>query len=364
MPAEWDRHEATWLAWPHNPEDWPGKFQPIPWLYAEIVRLLAAHERVHLIVQDGKEESRANGILRRAGADLGQVTFHQWPTDRVWTRDSGPIFVRNPEGRVAITNWKFNAWAKYDDWHLDDQLPARDRRRTEPAGMAAVDHAPRRLGAPPGSRRRIHRHQRRRHPADHRRVPVERSAAAQSRREPRAAGAGVARFPRHRPGDLAGPRRGRRRYPWAHRRHQPLCRPVDDHYGGRAQHLRSEPRAARGESPAPQGRPHARRQAIHHRRTSPAAPGCLSRPAPAGQLRQFLRGQRPGAGAHVPRSQRPHRAQHSCRSVPRPRSHRHPLRGPDLGPRRAALHDPATACRTPHEQGPVRGTPGAVPSQA
>src|SRR6516164_11805333 len=87
MPAEWDRHEATWLAWPHNPEDWPGKFQAIPWLYAEIVRLLAAHERVHLIVQDGKEESRAKGILRRAGADLAQVIFHQWPTDRVWMRD-------------------------------------------------------------------------------------------------------------------------------------------------------------------------------------------------------------------------------------------------------------------------------------
>lgn len=125
MPAEWDRHEATWLAWPHNPEDWPGKFQPIPWLYAEIIRLLAAHERVHLIVQEGKEESRARGILRRAGADLNQISFHQWPTDRVWTRDSGPIFVRNREAQVAITNWKFNAWAKYDDWHLDDQVPGR-----------------------------------------------------------------------------------------------------------------------------------------------------------------------------------------------------------------------------------------------
>jgi agmatine deiminase len=125
MPAEWDRHEGTWLAWPHNPEDWPGKFQPIPWLYAEIVRLLAAHEGVHLIVQNRKEESRAKGILRRAGANLSQVTFQQWRTDRVWTRDSGPLFVRNGEGRLAITNWKFNAWAKYDDWHFDDQLPSR-----------------------------------------------------------------------------------------------------------------------------------------------------------------------------------------------------------------------------------------------
>ncbi|HKF45724.1 MAG TPA: agmatine deiminase family protein [Terracidiphilus sp.] len=125
MPAEWERHEATWLAWPHNPEDWPGKFAPIPWLYAEIVRLLAERERVELIVQDEKEERRARGVLKRAGVNLELVRFHRWPTDRVWTRDSGPIFVRNREGRVALTNWKFNAWAKYDDWHLDVQIPGR-----------------------------------------------------------------------------------------------------------------------------------------------------------------------------------------------------------------------------------------------
>ena len=125
MPAEWEPHEATWLAWPHNPEDWPGKFQAIPWLYAEIVRLLTAHERVHLLVQDEKEQRRAISILDRAHATLEKVSFHQWPTDRVWTRDSGPIFVRNQQGQVAITNWRFNAWAKYSDWHLDDQLPAR-----------------------------------------------------------------------------------------------------------------------------------------------------------------------------------------------------------------------------------------------
>ena len=125
MPAEWERHEATWLAWPHNPEDWPGKFQAIPWLYAEIVRLLAAHERVHLLLQDEKEQRRASGILARAHANPNNVSFHQWPTDRVWTRDSGPIFVRNAEGRVALTNWHFNAWAKYPDWHLDDQIPDR-----------------------------------------------------------------------------------------------------------------------------------------------------------------------------------------------------------------------------------------------
>jgi len=125
MPAEWEPHEATWLAWPHNPEDWPGKFQAIPWLYAEIVRLLAAHERVHILVEDGKSQQRVTGILDRAGANLDCVSFHEWPTDRSWTRDSGPIFVRDPEGRAGLTNWRFNAWAKYDNWHLDDQFPGR-----------------------------------------------------------------------------------------------------------------------------------------------------------------------------------------------------------------------------------------------
>lgn len=125
MPAEWDRHEATWIAWPHNHEDWPGKFQAIPWVYAEIVRLLSAREMVHILVNDGKAEQRARGILERAGAVLERVSFHQWPTNRVWTRDSGPIFIRNSANEMAVTNWRFNAWAKYDDWQLDDQVPGR-----------------------------------------------------------------------------------------------------------------------------------------------------------------------------------------------------------------------------------------------
>ena len=125
MPAEWEPHEATWLAWPHNREDWPGKFGPIPWIFAEIVRILAARECVHILVQDEKARKRAMGILRRAGAELKRVAFHVWPTDRVWTRDSGPIFVRNAAGQLAVTNWHFNAWAKYDDWRRDDLLPGR-----------------------------------------------------------------------------------------------------------------------------------------------------------------------------------------------------------------------------------------------
>ena len=72
-----------------------------------------------------RQSSARSGILERAGANLDHVSFHRWPTNRVWTRDSGPIFVRNAEGQVAVTNWHFNAWAKYDDWQLDDQIPGR-----------------------------------------------------------------------------------------------------------------------------------------------------------------------------------------------------------------------------------------------
>jgi agmatine deiminase len=123
MPAEWAPHAATWIAWPHNAEDWPGKFQPIPWVYGEIVRHLSQVEGVHILVNNEDAERRATSLLRRAGANLARLHFHQWPTDRVWLRDSGPIFIKNPQGDLAITNWKFNAWAKYDNWHRDDQIP-------------------------------------------------------------------------------------------------------------------------------------------------------------------------------------------------------------------------------------------------
>lgn len=128
MPAEWDRHAATWLAWPHNSEDWPGKFQPIPWVYADIVRHLSQVEDVHILVQNAAAAKRVRNILKRSGASLERVHLHQWPTNRVWTRDSGPIFVTSTVTQtetppLAVTNWKFNAWAKYSNWQLDDALP-------------------------------------------------------------------------------------------------------------------------------------------------------------------------------------------------------------------------------------------------
>jgi len=125
MPAEWQPHEATWIAWPHHSDDWPGKFATIPWVYGEMVRHLHTGEFVHILVNDAASEKRARGLLTSVGVDLERVRFFRIPTDRVWTRDSGPIFVSNGAGKVAMTDWHFNAWAKYDNWMNDDQVPGR-----------------------------------------------------------------------------------------------------------------------------------------------------------------------------------------------------------------------------------------------
>lgn len=126
MPAEWERHEATWLGWPHNRTDWPGKVDTIRWVYGEMVRKLAVGEKVRILVNDEKSAEQARGYLGLANADLGQVEFIIHPTNRGWTRDSGPIFVRrrrNRKSETAIVHCHFNAWAKYPNWQKDRQVP-------------------------------------------------------------------------------------------------------------------------------------------------------------------------------------------------------------------------------------------------
>ena len=127
MPAEWDRHAATWLAWPHNVSDWPGRFAPIPWVYAEIVRRVSAGEIVRLLAGTAALEQKARRVLQRAGVALDQVEFHRISTDRIWTRDSGPIFVRSKGGR-AIARFRFNGWAKYPNYKKDTLIPERAAR--------------------------------------------------------------------------------------------------------------------------------------------------------------------------------------------------------------------------------------------
>jgi agmatine deiminase len=122
MPAEWEPHEATWLAWPHEREDWPGKFEPIPWVFGEVVRALVPGERVRILVDDAAHEEGARTLLARVAVDPSRVDFVRVRTDRVWTRDSCPLFVRDAAGTVAMTNWQFNGWAKYPNHLKDDAI--------------------------------------------------------------------------------------------------------------------------------------------------------------------------------------------------------------------------------------------------
>jgi agmatine deiminase len=172
MPAEWEPHAATWLAWPHHRGDWPGKFEPIPWVYAEIIRVLARHEAVELIVNDSAAEKLARKTLDKANALDDNVHFHRWPTNRVWTRDSGCTFVvssaastgapnsapakaspsprplgQEPGSRqapsphawsqpgLAAVKWRFNAWAKYSNWQRDEKIGS---RMAEAAGAREI----------------------------------------------------------------------------------------------------------------------------------------------------------------------------------------------------------------------------------
>ncbi len=126
MPAEWEKHEATWLAWPHNPTDWPDKLDTIRWVYGEMVRRIAPGETIRMLVNSKKDGALARRYLDRAGADVERVEFIVHPTNRGWTRDTGPLFVRRRSGRkteTAIVHFHFNAWAKYADWKKDRRVP-------------------------------------------------------------------------------------------------------------------------------------------------------------------------------------------------------------------------------------------------
>lgn len=185
MPAEWEPHAATWLAWPHYKLDWPGKFEPIQWVYAEIIRNLSRHEHVELIVKDAAAEKLAHKTLQRANAWNENIRFHRWPTNRVWTRDSGcafvypcgalqheasgakdqtsfdpfagpkalhhpktesqsphPVYAKgaetrmgHPRDQLAAIKWRFNAWAKYPNWQQDEKIGS---RMAEAAGVPEI----------------------------------------------------------------------------------------------------------------------------------------------------------------------------------------------------------------------------------
>jgi agmatine deiminase len=129
MPAEWEPHRGTWLSWPHKEASWPGKFRPIPPIFARMVALLADHEEVHINVAGPPMEEDVRRLLADAGADSGNVFFHYHPTNDAWCRDHGPIFVQRSDINgltQAVIDWGFNAWGgKYPPYDLDDIVPTR-----------------------------------------------------------------------------------------------------------------------------------------------------------------------------------------------------------------------------------------------
>jgi agmatine deiminase len=133
-PAEWEEHDATWIAWPHHEPDWPGKFEAIPWVYAEIVRALHRHERVEILCHDESVRANAAHCLDAHAVDAARYRLHTCPTDRAWLRDSAPTAVHSAAGGVELVRWGFNAWAKYGNFAHDALVGAAIARIT---GLAA-----------------------------------------------------------------------------------------------------------------------------------------------------------------------------------------------------------------------------------
>lgn len=122
MPAEWEKQEATWFSWPHNEADWPGKFEPTPWVFVEIIRHLTRFQKVKLLVKDAKTKKQAQSFCKRGGVNMKRLELYEIPTDRGWMRDCGPIFVYNGKSK-AMLDWRFTGWAKYKNHKLDDKVP-------------------------------------------------------------------------------------------------------------------------------------------------------------------------------------------------------------------------------------------------
>ena len=121
MPAEWEPHEATWIAWPHHEPDWPGKLAPVSWVYAEIVRVLHRFERVEILCHSDEVRAEAARHLAAHGV-TENLRLHSVPNDRVWLRDSAPTAVVGGDGKVSLVNWRFNAWAKYPNYDRDARV--------------------------------------------------------------------------------------------------------------------------------------------------------------------------------------------------------------------------------------------------
>ena len=121
MPAEWEFQKSTWIAWPHNKEDWPGKFNEIPWVFSQIISVLSKTQQVNVLVKNKSEKKKAIFFLNILGAKIKNIKLVICKTDRAWTRDFLPIFLKDKKKRNILSNWEFNAWSKYKNFRNDNK---------------------------------------------------------------------------------------------------------------------------------------------------------------------------------------------------------------------------------------------------
>lgn len=124
FPAEWEKQQGILLCFPHNGNDWPGKFGAIQWAFVEFIKKVAHVEEVFLMVANEKLKEKVIGMLEMAHVKTSNVSFIIQKTNRSWMRDSGPIIVKNKNGKEAL-NFNFNGWAKYKNYQLDKLVPSK-----------------------------------------------------------------------------------------------------------------------------------------------------------------------------------------------------------------------------------------------
>ncbi|WP_026752796.1 agmatine/peptidylarginine deiminase [Sediminibacter sp. Hel_I_10] len=124
FPAEWEKQQGVLLCFPHNGNDWPGKYQAVQWAFVEFIKKVATYETVFLVVAHNDLKAKVSEMLTNAEVNLERITFIIQKTNRSWMRDSGPIIVKNGTQREAL-NFNFNGWAKYKNYQLDRKVPER-----------------------------------------------------------------------------------------------------------------------------------------------------------------------------------------------------------------------------------------------
>ena len=129
MPSEEEPHEGTWLQWPHNHgnnryDRNRKRLERYEESWILMTQALHTGERVHIVVYDEAADiDRVRGILTKRGLDMGQIDFRAWPTNDVWMRDNGPVFVFDQSNQLCITDWEFNGWGNKADWEKCNQIP-------------------------------------------------------------------------------------------------------------------------------------------------------------------------------------------------------------------------------------------------